>query len=366
MKISDVIQILETWAPPEYQESYDNAQLLCGDNTKPVTSVLLTLDCTEKVVIEAIEKGCNLIVAHHPIIFSGLKRITGANYIERTIIKAIKNDVAIYALHTNLDSISSGVNYEIARRLGLQDIRVLSPKPKLFLKLCTYVPVAHLEAVKTALFNAGAGHIGAYDHCSFSHAGTGTFRGSMDSNPMVGQPGIDHSEAEIKLEMILPNQLKNKVVKALKDTHPYEEVAFDLIELENDHTDVGSGMIGELSTSMKAKEFLHLVSSQLNTTVIRHTKLLDGPIKRVAFCGGAGGFLLRKAISVGADIFLTSDFKYHEFFNAEEKITILDVGHFESEQFTPHLIASYLEDKNVTFAVLLSEVNTNPVHYFIS
>jgi dinuclear metal center YbgI/SA1388 family protein len=366
MKISEVLQILENWAPPSLQESYDNAQLLCGDRNEEVTKTLVTLDCTEKVVLEAIEKGCNLIIAHHPIIFSGLKRLTGSSYVERTMIHAIKNNVAIYAMHTNLDNISSGVNFEIGKRLQLTNTRILSPKSNQLLKLVTFVPTGHLEPVRTALFNAGAGHIGEYDHCSFSHKGVGTFRASNDSKPFIGQPGIDHSEMETRLEVILPLHLKQTLLQALLHAHPYEEVAFDIYSLENLNQNIGSGMIGELSAPMHESDFLNFISNTFKTPCIRHTALLNRPIKTVAICGGSGSFLLPQAIRAHADVFITCDFKYHEFFDTDDNLVICDVGHFESEQFTPRLIANYLQDKNATFAVLLSEVNTNPVHYFIS
>lgn len=366
MKLEVIVKQLEALAPPALQESYDNAQLLTGNFEMEVSGVLTTLDCTEEVVDEAIRRDCNMIVAHHPILFSGLKSLTGKTYIERTLIKAIKNDVAIYAIHTNLDNVWQGVNRRIGERLGVTNIEVLTPKSGKLLKLITFIPHTHLETVRSALFAAGAGHIGEYDQCSFSQEGSGSFRGSENSKPTVGKAEKLHHEPESKLEVILPTYLKSPVVKALTSSHPYEEAAYDLLSLQNEHPRIGSGMIGELPEAMGEEDFLKHLSKTMKVTVVRHTALLQKPVKRIAWCGGAGSFLLKNAIGRKADVFITGDFKYHEFFDAEERLVIMDIGHFESEQFTPHLLAEYLLEKFHTFAVLLSEVKTNPVHYFSS
>lgn len=366
MKLRDIISQLETLAPSAYQESYDNARLITGTMSLEVTAALATLDCTEQVIDEAIQKRCNLVIAHHPIVFSGLKSLTGKNYIERTVIKAIKNDVAIYAIHTNLDNVWNGVNLKIGEKLGLVNLRVLVPKRGMLQKLHTFVPHAHAEDVRQALFEAGAGHIGDYDHCSFNTQGEGTFRGSELTNPHVGKQGEDHREPETRIETIFPAYLEGTITRALIAAHPYEEVAYDIVSLENTHPRVGSGMIGELPEEMSEEEFLSHVGSCMHTPVIRHTPLLNNTVRRVAFCGGAGRFLLHSAAAQKADVFITGDFKYHDFFDADGNLVVMDIGHFESEQFTPELIAEFLVEKFPTFAVLLSEVKTNPVHYFIS
>ena len=363
--IAQLCQVLEQWAPRTLQEDYDNAGLICGDRSKKVSAVLCTLDCTEAVVQEAMDRGANVIVAHHPIVFSGLKQITGRNYVERTIIKAIKNDIAIYAIHTNLDSVSTGVNAMMAERIGLKNLRVLSAKGNL-LKLQVYVPNSNVAEVKSALFNAGAGNIGDYDHCSFDSIGTGHFKPGPGSNPHVGEQGEDHSEPEVKVEVIVPPYLQAEVTEALIASHPYEEPAFDFLLTQNPDPSVGSGMIGTLENAMKPKAFLLHIAENFKTQCIRHTQFEGKEVKKVAICGGSGSFLRKTAAAAGADAYITSDMKYHEFFDADGQLMYLDIGHHESEQFTPDLIASYLEEKNVTFAVLLSEVNTNPVHYFIS
>lgn len=363
--IAEVCHLLERWAPRSLQESYDNAGLICGDPSSRVTGVLCTLDCTEAVVAEAVERGVNLIVAHHPIVFSGLKQLTGRSYVERTVIQAIKNDIAIYAIHTNLDSVLSGVNHKIAEKLGLHSLRILRPKNDL-LKLQVFVPSESVDRVKAAMFDAGAGRIGAYEHCSFDSQGTGHFKPKEGANPTVGEVGSVHAEPETKVEVIVPAHLQPPIVRAMIDAHPYEVPAYELLVTNNRDPEIGSGMIGELEHPLNPKEFLAHVATQFGLQCIRHTAYDGQVIERVAICGGSGSFLRSEAAAQGAHAFVTSDMKYHEFFDAEDQLMYLDIGHHESEQFTPELIAEYLEDKNVTFAVLLSEVKTNPVHYFIS
>ncbi len=365
MKLQQLINYLQELAPQSLQESYDNAQLITGNPEQEVSGTIISLDCTENVVLEAVNKGCNVIIAHHPIVFKGLKKLTGSNYIERTIIEAIKNDIAIYAIHTNLDNVTQGVNLEIGNRLDLIDMKVLSPKKATLSKLQTYVPAEQLDHVRKALFQAGAGKFGSYDECSYSSYGVGTFRAGDGAKPFVGTLGRPHQEKEVKLEVLFVNHLENQILQSLKSSHPYEEVAFDIVPISNLNQDIGSGMIGELREAMSENDLLKQLSQSFNAKVIRHTKLLNKEVKTIAYCGGAGSFLLPQAKAKSADAFITGDFKYHEFFDAEEDLVILDIGHFESEQFTPHLIAKYLADKNVTFAILLSEVKTNPIHYYI-
>ncbi len=365
MKIIEVIQALEEKAPLMYQESYDNAGLLTGNAHWPCTGILCTLDVTEEVVMEAQARGCNLVVAHHPVIFSGLKKITGSNYVERTVIAAIKNDIAIYAIHTNLDNMQDGVNNAIADKLGLEKRRILAPKSGQLMKLFTFVPVAHAEKLRSALFEAGGGHIGQYSEASFNAEGTGTFKGSSQTNPFVGEPGKRHEEKETKMEMIFPAHLKIALVKALIDNHPYEEVAYDVVSLDNDNQFVGSGLMGELPEEMDGTGFLYMLKTSFELKLIRHTPLLGKKIQKVALCGGSGSFLIGKAIEQGADIYISSDIKYHEFFDADSRLVIADIGHWESEQFTTDLLVEILQAKFPTFAVLKSGVKTNPVNYFI-
>ncbi|MBK9282769.1 MAG: Nif3-like dinuclear metal center hexameric protein [Sphingobacteriaceae bacterium] len=365
MTIKNITQVIEEFAPLTYQESYDNCGLLTGDANVACSGVLLTLDCLEETLDEAIQLKANLIVMHHPVIFSGLKKITGDNFIERIIIKAIKNNIALYATHTNIDNVRQGVNYKIAEKLGLENCKILAPKTNLLRKLVTYVPATHHEKVLQALFEAGCGQIGEYENCSFNTSGTGTFKGSDKTNPFIGKAGQLSKEAEIKIETIFEARNEKNILKALKSNHPYEEVAFDVYPLENKLNAVGSGIIAEFKEAMREEDFLKLVQKALKTKVLRHTKMSDKFVKKVAICGGSGRFLLKNAINSKSDAFLTSDFKYHDFFEVEEKLLLVDAGHFETEQYTPEIFYEIITKKFATFAIHLSKINTNPVNYFI-
>jgi dinuclear metal center YbgI/SA1388 family protein len=364
MLLKTIITEIEKFAPLAYQESYDNCGLLTGHKEQEVTGAILCLDCIEAVVDEAIQKNCNLIIAHHPIIFSGLKKLNGTNYIERTIIKAIQNNIAIYACHTNLDNVKLGVNKKIADKLGLINQQILSPKKSLLKKLVTFIPATHLEIVRESLFNAGAGNIGNYDSCSFILEGTGSFRGNENSNPFIGEKGKLSLEKETRLELIFETVNESTIISALKQNHPYEEVAYDIYQLENTYQNIGSGMVGELEKPISETEFLENLKSIFKVKVIKHTALTNKRIKKVALCGGSGSFLLKNAINSKSDIYISSDFKYHEFFDAENQILVADIGHYESEQFTPEIFYEIISNIFPTFASYLTETNTNPVNYF--
>jgi dinuclear metal center YbgI/SA1388 family protein len=361
--IQDILSFLDQVAPPAYQESYDNATLICGDRNWELTGVVCTLDCTEAVVEEAIALGANLIVAHHPIVFKGLKSLTGKTYVERTLIKAIQANVAIFAIHTNLDHVAEGVNKRISDRLQLGKTRVLQPKKQFLTNLVFFVPTAAKNQVLEAVFQAGAGQIGEYSDCAFSSAGLGQFTPSGKANPALGQRGIPHEEAEFRVEVILPSHLSGNVLSALKAAHPYEEVAYYMSNLENENQEVGAGMIGELAQPMTEEAFFSHLKSSMNLTVIKTSPLTNKPIQRVAVCGGAGIFLLGDAKRAGADVFITSDVKYHEFFDAEGALVLCDIGHYESEIFTKDLLADVLSQKFLNIALYLSKVVTNPTSY---
>jgi dinuclear metal center YbgI/SA1388 family protein len=365
MKIKEITSYLESIAPLAYQESYDNSGLIVGNPNDEVTKALISLDCTEDVVDEAIAKGCDIIISHHPIVFKGLKKFNNKNYVERTVIKAIKNNIALYAIHTNLDNVMGGVSSKIAEKLGLVNYAILSPKSGLLKKLVVYVPRANVEEVRQALFDAGAGSIGDYDQCSYNTSGYGTFRPLQGANPTIGEVGTHERVEETKIEVVFPQQLERQVLVSMLAAHPYEEVAYHTITLDNKYQYVGSGAIGYLEEEMEAKDFLAYLKEKLNLNVIRHTKLSDKKIQRVAVCGGAGGFLLNEAKRSGANIFITADYKYHEFFDAENDIVIADIGHYESEQFTQELLLEIIQKKFVNFAVLLTGIDTNPIKYFI-
>lgn len=364
MKIHEITDYLESLAPLSSQESYDNSGLIVGDANAEVTDVLVSLDCIESTVEEAIRKKCQLIVAHHPIVFKGLNQLNGKNYVERTVMKAIKNDIAIYAIHTNLDNYRFGVNDEIGRRLGLHNVRVLQPKRNVLSKLVCYIPKTHVAQVSDAMFKAGAGSIGDYDECSFQTQGQGSFRPSSKANPFIGEAEKRAKVDEVKFEVVCSTHLVTKVVRSMIDAHPYEEVAYEVYPMLNANSYEGSGMIGELKEPLETAVFLQQVKNTFQCGVIRHTELTKKTIKKVAYCGGAGSFLLNAAKHSGADMFITGDYKYHEFFDAEGAIVIADIGHFESEQFTSNRIADILTEKFANFAVHLTEVNTNPINYF--
>lgn len=363
MKISEIINYLEQFAPKSLQESYDNSGLIVGNPSKEISSALICLDSLEAIIDEAIEQGSELIIAHHPIVFKGLKSITGKNYIERIILKAIKNDIAIYAFHTNLDNIKLGVNLKIGQKIGLNNLQILKPKKGILQKLVFFSPTEHTEKIRNAIFEAGAGEIGNYDSCSFSVSGSGTFRAGNDAEPFVGKKGEIHKEEENRIEFIFPAYKKRNIINALKENHPYEEVAYDVYALENEFSEVGSGMIGDLPVEMAMEDFLDRLKINLKLDCIRHTTLIKEKVSKVAFCGGSGSFLLNDAIAQGADVFVSADFKYHQFFDANNRIVIADIGHYESEQYTPEIIQDYLKEKIPNFATYLSKVNTNPINY---
>ncbi len=365
MKIREIIACLEDFAPRELQESYDNCGLLTGSPQWETKGAILTLDCIENVIDEAIDKKANLIITHHPILFKGLKSITGKTYVERTLIKAIKNDIAIYACHTNLDNVIHGVNAKIAQKLELKNCRILQTKAQWLKKLVTFVPTDQAAKIRLALFNAGGGHVGNYDHCSFNVEGYGTFRGGTGSKPYTGQAGQDHEEHETRVEIIFPAYRQNLITNALLNAHPYEEVAYDIIGLDNSYSGIGSGMAGLLENEMKPRDFLEYLKRKMNCNLIRHTELAArDTVKTVALCGGAGSFLLSTAKAAGADIFISADFKYHEFFDADGRIIIADIGHYESEQYTKEIFADVLSQKFPNFALHFSKTDTNPVKYY--
>ncbi len=365
MKIAEVIAELENFAPLSLQESYDNAGLITGNLDWHCTGALCALDSTEDVIKEAQQKNCNLVIAHHPIIFNGIKKITGRNYVEKTIIAAIKNDIAIYAIHTNLDNILKGVNDRIADKLELIDRKILLPKSKQLLKLFTFIPVEYLNKVRDAIFAAGAGNIGNYSECSFNVQGKGTFKAKENTHPFVGEIGKRHEENEVKIEIIFPIYLQKKIIAALLQAHPYEEVAYDIISLENIFENTGIGLIGELPEEISETDFLHQLKNAFHLSLIKHTNLRGKKVKKVALCGGSGQFLLSNALNENADFYITSDIKYHQFFDANDKIIIADIGHWESEQFTIDLLFDILRSKFPNFAVQKTSINTNPVNYFL-
>jgi dinuclear metal center YbgI/SA1388 family protein len=364
MKLKEITTYLDSVIPLSFQEDYDNAGLQVGQPEKEVTSAIICLDVTDEIISEAIASHSDLIVSHHPLIFKGLKRLTGKTYTEKIVFEAVKKDIAIYSAHTNLDMLSNGVSRKMAEKIGLKEVTVLAPLEKTLLKLVTYIPESHYKEVETAIFEAGAGVIGNYDRCGFSSSGKGSFRGNEKTNPFRGAKGMIHVENEIRFETILFSHLRDKVIEALINSHPYEEVAYDLYSLENKNIEIGLGCVGLLDKPVSESDFLNLVSAIFGAKGIRYSKLTGKNMSKVALCGGSGVSLLNNAIYSGADVFLTADIKYHDFFNAENKILLVDAGHFETEKFSVEILKDLIIKKFPKFAVRFSETNTNPINYF--
>ena len=363
MTIRNITNYIEELAPLNYAEDFDNIGLLIGNYSSKVTGILVTLDTLEETIDEAITKNCNLIISFHPIIFNGLKKLNGNSYVERVVLKAIKNDIAIYATHTALDNSKNGVSAKMCEVLGLMNCKILIPKKGIIKKLTTYVPSSNAHALRTALFSAGAGAIGNYDQCSFNIIGEGTFRGNEHSNPVLGERGKLHIEKETKISITFENKNEVAILKTLRENHPYEEVAYEIVTTENVHQNIGLGMIGELSSEMTEEEFLRYLKKTMKTDCVRHSALMNKKIKKVAVLGGSGSFAISNAKRAHADAYVSADFKYHEFFKAENSILLADIGHYESERFTKNLLVDYLTKKFSNFAVILSEKSTNPIYY---
>ena len=370
-KVKHITAQIEQLCPLTYAEDFDNVGLLVGDGEQEVKGVLVSLDCLETTIDEAIEKKCNLIVSFHPIIFKGLKKLNGKNYVERTVIKAIKNDIAIYAMHTALDNSFEGVSAKMAEMLELENTKVLMPQKGHLRKLTTYVPENAVEEIREALFQAGAGHIGNYSHCSFNLQGEGTYLGNEHSDPTIGHKGKLETVGEHFISVIFEKHQESKILQALDDTHPYEEIAYDIVGLENVHDRIGMGMVGELKQALSPHNLFENLKRTFGLQIIRHSEIIEGDIKRIAVLGGSGSFAIEQAIKSGADIFITADLKYHDFYKAEGKLILADIGHYESEQFTKNLLVEYLTKKITNFApalpksrIILAKNNTNPINYF--
>lgn len=364
MKVKDVAEILEELAPLEYAEDFDNVGLLLGDLEMDVTNILVTIDSLENVIDEAIGKSCNLIISFHPILFKGLKSLTGSNYIERAVIKAVQNNISIFCLHTALDNAIDGVNAKICEVLEVKNPRILIPQKGTLKKLTTYVPRTHTKILLEGLYEAGAGNIGNYSECSFTLEGTGSYKAGRNANPVKGKKGELHLEEETQINVIFPKSREKSVLTALFKHHLYEEVAYEINTLDNVDSQIGMGMIGELESPLAEKDFLDIIKIKMNVSFIKHSSFLGKKIRKVAVLGGSGAFAIAAAKKSGADIFITSDLKYHQFFEAENKLVLADIGHYETEQFTKNLLVDYLTKKMPNFAISLSESITNPIKYY--
>ncbi len=362
MKIDEVIRYLDAIVPPFLQESYDNSGFMIGDRTAVLKGILTCVDVTEDVLEEARQKSCNLVVSHHPLIFQGLKKITGQDHVAKTVKKAIQENIAIYAAHTNLDSVDFGISAILADKIGLKGLKVLDPKADLLKKLVVFCPVDYAGKVRKAVFAAGAGHIGDYDSCSFNLEGQGSFKAGDDADPFVGQRGELHYEKEARVETIFPVYRQQQILEAMTEAHPYEEVAYDIYPLDNRYEKAGFGIIGYLKKPIPAKSFLSELKEKLNLQMLKYTPA-NGQVSRVAVCGGAGSFLIDKAKAAKVDAFITADLKYHDFFRAENQIMLADIGHYESEKYAKELLNQIISEKFPNFAPTLSGIDTNPVKY---
>ena len=364
MKIKEVIAELNDFAPLSLQENFDNAGLNIGNPENEITGILICVDIIPEVIQEAINKNCNLIVSHHPLIFNKLKAITGQNYVEKSIILAVKNDISIYCGHTNFDSQRFGVSYKMAEKLQLKNTKILDPKPEILRKLSVFVPKEHAETLRQSLFDAGAGGIGNYDCCSYNTDGFGTFRANDSANPFVGEIGKIHAETETKIEVIYPYFMENKIINAMKSVHPYEEVAFDIFKNEVQSDIAGLGIFGELEDFISEIDLLNDIKEKFYVQNIRHSKILNKKIKKIAVCGGSGAFLIEKAKRVDCQAYITADLKYHDYFTAENDILLIDIGHYESEQFIKEIFFDIISKKSITFAIFISDINTNPINNY--
>lgn len=363
MKLAEIIATFETHAPLSFQEDYDNTGLAVGDPGMEVAAVLLCLDVTEEVISEAVRLGANVVISHHPVLFRPLKKLTGQTGAERIVLSALAHKIALYSAHTNLDNVFAGVNQKICLKLGLENARILSPLRNGLKKLVTFVPLAHADAVRTALFESGCGHIGHYDSCSFNVDGQGSFRALEGTQPFTGKTGSLHLEPETRIETIFPGVLQSRIISALLKAHPYEEVAYDIYPVESEYTMAGAGMIGELPEPMEAGAFLRRVKNVFGCQQIKHSRFMPNPLKRVAVCGGSGAFMIPQAIQAAADVFITGEVKYHQFYEAEGRIIVADIGHFESEQFTIEIFYEILTKKLPNFAIHFSSIQTSPIYY---
>ncbi len=363
MKVKEVVDALERFAPLPLQDSFDNAGLQVGLTDATVTGALLCLDVTEAVIDEAIQRHCNVIISHHPLLFNKLKRVTGHNYIERCVMKAIQHGIVVYSAHTNMDNAMYGVNFKMAEKLGLQNVEILEPKADNLVKLVTYVPVSHAEEVRKALFEVGCGHIGNYDSCSYNVEGFGTFRAGDGTHPFVGEIGEEHQEEEIRIETVVPAHKEGSAVKALLEVHPYEEPAYDLFPMKNKWSQAGAGVIGELKEEMQVSDFLQFLKTTFDVACVRYNAFERSTVKTISLCGGAGAFLMPLAITCHADVFITGEIRYHEFFGHEDEILLAEIGHYESEQYTKEIFYSIIKDLCPELPVYLCSVVTNPIKY---
>ncbi len=368
MTCKEIIKYFEEWAPKEIAWQKDNVGLQVGSLNNKLNNILLCLELHDQVIDDAIKKNCNLIISHHPLLFQPLKKIDLQNDKNSKLIeKLIKNNITLYSAHTNLDFTKEGVSFELAKKLKLNNIDFLVHQNSNQYKLSVFVPVDFVDKVANAIFENGGGRIGEYTNCSFRTKGNGTFKGSGNSNPYLGEKNKIELVEEIKLEVLVDSWKLKKILTAIFETHPYEEVAYDIYPLANSNKNYGAGTIGELDKPMHQKQFLDYVADNLKIKNFRYSKG-NNKIKKVALCGGAGSDLVKDALNSGADAFITADLKYHTFQDANEKILLIDAGHYETEIHSldevKRKLSHYTIGKNINTKIFKYEGSTNPIFFY--
>lgn len=362
----EIIQLFESWSPKKFAcMPNDPIGLAIGTLNKQVSKVLVTLDVTDEVVDEAIAAGCELILAHHPPIFAKLAHLRTDNPQGQLFEKLIKSDIAVYAAHTNLDVAPGGVNDLLADALGLQERKIFDETYReQLMKLAVFVPEAYAEAMRVALAKAGAGQIGDYEACSFTSNGEGRFRAMDGAQPFVGELGELHVEAEQKIEVVFPQTMKNKVLKAMLNAHPYEEPAYDFFMLDAEANVQGLGRIGKLAEPMTLREFAEQVKVQLDVPAVRVVGDTERLVQKIAIVGGAGNSYVRQAIFAGADVFVTGDISFHVALDAKrDGLSIVDPGHHVEKVMIKGVaqkMTTLCADKKLQVEFIQSQIHTEP------
>lgn len=362
---SQIIKIMNSIAPQYLKLGYDKVGLQVGGGSFSVKRIMVTLEITDSVIREAIDNRADLIVSHHPLIFKSLDRVVGDDFVGRAVMSLIRSGISVLVAHTNLDRAANGVNEVLGRALGLQDIEVLQPATDAkMLKVVVFIPEENVEQIISAVGEIGAGVIGNYSYCSFRSEGTGTFLPDKDASPHTGRVGELNQERESRLEVLVAPDILNRVIEIMIDVHPYEEVAYDVYEVQNPQVGVGMGRLGMLPEPMKLGACVEIWQEKLGCT-FRVAGDVDKQIKKVAVCGGSGADLIGIAKARGADVLVTGDVKHHSAHEALEKdIAVIDAGHAETEKLVvPELVELLkiaLKKRELEVEVIASGVDTSP------
>ncbi|HUN66397.1 MAG TPA: Nif3-like dinuclear metal center hexameric protein [Bacteroidota bacterium] len=367
MVLRDIDRLLEEWAPKALAWEGDNVGIQIGNPSGKIRTILLALDLTDEVVREAVRRRADLVMTHHPLLFRPPRALRTDDRTGRLALALARNNIALHALHTNLDFAPGGVSHALAKELGLDRIATLQPLTGQFQKIVVFVPLSHSDAVMEAMAGEGAGRIGNYDRCSFRTAGSGTFRPLSGARPYTGSAGVLEQVGEERIEMIVPRWKSGRVIEAMRRVHPYEEVAFDLFDLATEVTGYGAGAVGSLPRAMTLRGFLAHVRRRLGTPHLRYAGRPERPVRTVAVCGGSGGEYLPAALRAGADAFVTADLRYHTFQGCDGALALIDAGHYETEVVVLRHLRAYLksrpEIRTGGVKVFVTAQNTNSVHY---